>query len=150
MVDMGVDPFMVASSTLLVSAQRLCRRLCRHCKEVVKAPEERLFKIGLTEAEVSEGPVLYQAKGCARCNEGYSGRFALLETIPITDSIKRIVIDGGSALDVRNTAVEEGMVSLRRAALLNAIRGNTSIEEVLRITLSDRQVQLRRKDAADV
>jgi type IV pilus assembly protein PilB len=144
MVDMGVDPFMVASSTLLVSAQRLCRRLCTHCKEPISAPEERLLAIGLSEEEAASEPVLHQARGCTRCNDGYSGRFALLETIPVTDEIKRVIIDGGSALDTRRVALEQGMITLRRCALLNALRGNTSIEEVLRVTLSDRQLRQRR------
>ena len=138
MIDMGVDPFMVASSTLMVSAQRLCRKLCKHCKEEVHAPVRRLTNIGFTEEEAEADPVLYNAKGCPRCNKGYSGRFAILETLPMTDEIKRIIIEGGSALDIRNEALEQGMITLRRCAILNAIRGNTSVEEVLRVTLSDK------------
>ncbi len=138
MIDMGVDRFMVASSTLLVSAQRLCRRLCTHCKEEVHAPAERLLNIGFTEEEAGADPALFNAKGCSRCNKGYSGRFAILETLPMTDEIKRIIIEGGSALDIRTEALKQGMITLRRCAILNAIRGNTSIEEVLRVTLSDR------------
>jgi type IV pilus assembly protein PilB len=141
MVDMGVDPFMVASSTLLVSAQRLCRRLCKHCREPLAAPPERLLSVGFTEAEINANPTLFTGKGCGRCNEGYAGRFAILETLPMVDEIRRIVIDGGSALDIRNTALDRGMLSLRRCAILNAIRGNTSIEEVLRVTLSDRRMR---------
>lgn len=143
MVDMGVDPFMVASSTLLVSAQRLCRRLCPHCKEPLQAPPERLLSIGFTEAEVNQGPTLFSAKGCNRCTGGYSGRFAILETLPMSDDIKRIIIEGGSALDIRNTALANGMITLRRCAILNAIKGNTSIEEVLRVTLTDKRVRLQ-------
>jgi type IV pilus assembly protein PilB len=141
MVDMGVDPFMVASSTLLVSAQRLCRRLCPHCKEEVKAPAGRLLDIGFTEEEVAEDPSVWVAKGCTRCSNGYSGRFAILETLPMTDPIKRIIIEGGSALDIKIRALADGMISLRRCAILNAMRGNTSIEEVLRVTLSDRSIR---------
>jgi type IV pilus assembly protein PilB len=146
MVDMGVDPFMVASSTLLVSAQRLCRRLCKHCREPLEAPPERLRAIGFSDAEIEAKPVLYTGKGCSRCNEGYAGRFAILETLPMVDEIRRIVIDGGSALDIRNAALDRGMLSLRRCAILNAIKGNTSIEEVLRVTLSDRRM---RRDALE-
>jgi type IV pilus assembly protein PilB len=145
MVDMGVDPFMVASATLLVSAQRLMRRLCKHCKEPYEAPAERLRDIGLTEGEVESKPTLYRAKGCGRCNQGYSGRFAILETLPISEGIKRRVIQGDSAIEVRNTAIEEGMITLRRAALLNALRGNTSVEEVLRVTLSDQRAVFTQK-----
>jgi type IV pilus assembly protein PilB len=138
MVDMGVDPFMVASSTLLVSAQRLCRKLCPHCKEELHAPPARLLSIGFTEEEVAAEPAIYSAKGCSRCTGGYTGRFAILETLPMTDAIKRIIIEGGSALDIRKEALQEGMITLRRCAILNAIRGITSIEEVLRVTLSDK------------
>ena len=137
MVDMGVDPFMVASATLLVSAQRLVRRLCSRCREEVDAKPEKLRKLGYTEEEIKEGIQLYRAVGCSRCAAGYAGRFALLETLPVTESIKRMVIDGHSAIEIRHKALEEGMISLRRAALLNAMRGNTSVEEVLRVTLSD-------------
>ncbi len=139
MVDMGVDPFMVASATLLVSAQRLIRRLCSRCKEPYKVKPEKLRSLGFTEDEIREKPDMYRAKGCNRCAQGYAGRFALLETLPITEAIKRMVIDGHSAIEIRNKALEEGMISLRRAALLNAMRGNTTVEEVLRVTLADDQ-----------
>ncbi|MDF1700259.1 MAG: ATPase, T2SS/T4P/T4SS family [Planctomycetota bacterium] len=137
MVDMGVDPFMVASATLLVSAQRLVRRLCSRCREEIQAKPERLRELGYSEDEIKEGVKLYRAVGCSRCSAGYAGRFALLETLPVTEAIKRMIIDGHSAIEIRNKALEEGMISLRRAALSNAMRGNTSVEEVLRVTLSD-------------
>ena len=138
MIDMGVDPFMVASATLLVSAQRLIRRLCPSCKESYDPPAERLRELGFSDEEIKAKPKLHRPKGCGRCGQsGYAGRFALLETLPVTEGIKRMVIDGHSAIEIRNKALEEGMISLRRCAILNAIRGNTSIEEVLRVTLSD-------------
>ena len=140
MVDMGVDPFMVASATLLVSAQRLMRRLCPRCRGELDVKPEKLRTMGYTEDEIREGVQLYRAVGCNRCTGGYAGRFALLETLPVTEAIKRMVIDGHSAIEIRNKALEEGMISLRRCALLNAIRGNTSIEEVLRVTLGENAV----------
>jgi len=139
MVDMGVDPFMVASSTLLVSAQRLCRKLCPQCKEELEAPAERLRKIGFTEEEIENSRIVYRPVGCSRCTGGYAGRFALLETLQMTEDIKRIIIDGGSAIDIKIAALKQGMITLRRCAILNAIRGKTSIEEVLRVTLADRK-----------
>jgi type IV pilus assembly protein PilB len=139
MVDMGVDPFMVASSTLLVSAQRLMRRLCPHCKEPMKVPAERLIEVGYLEAEVATNPEVWRSKGCARCNAGYAGRFAILETLPMTEEIKKMVIDGHSSIELRAKAIEQGMITLRRAALLNALRGNTTIEEVLRVTLAEQR-----------
>jgi len=138
MIDMGVDPFMVASATLLVSAQRLARRLCKHCKAPMEdLPKERMLQVGFTEEEAETGQV-FQAVGCPRCKQGYSGRFALLETMPMVDDIKRRIIRGESALDLKAAALlDHGMISLRRCALLNALRGKTSIEEVLRVTMID-------------
>jgi type IV pilus assembly protein PilB len=147
MVDMGVDPFMVASSTLLVSAQRLIRRLCQHCKEAYQAPLERMRSVGYTEGDLINKPPLYKAVGCARCSNGYAGRFAILETLPVVEDIKRMIIDGHSSIEVRAKAIELGMITLRRAALLNALRGNTSIEEVLRVTLGEQRRDVQRAAA---
>jgi len=138
MVDMGVDPFMVASSTLLVSAQRLARRLCKYCKAPLEQPpKERLLTIGYTEAEAETGQI-FRPVGCPRCKNGYAGRFALLETMPLNEDIRRLVVEGKSAMDIKNRAMfEHGMITLRRCAILNTLRGNTSIEEVLRTTMPD-------------
>ncbi len=138
MVDMGVDPFMVASATLLVSAQRLARRLCKYCKAPLeRPPKERLIAIGCTEEEAETAEIL-KPVGCSRCKGGYAGRFALLETMPMIDDVKRMVIEGKSAMEIKNRSVlEHGMVTLRRAAILNMLRGNTSAEEVLRVTMAD-------------
>jgi len=137
LVDMGIDPFMVASSVVLVSAQRLARRLCDQCKEPFK-PKNRdnLIRAGFLEDEI-EDLTLYQAKGCRRCTDGYRGRFALLETLPVVDDIKRMVTEGASSLDIKHKALENGMLTLRRSGILNAIRGRTSIEEVMRVTMGD-------------
>ena len=138
MLDMGVDPFMVASATLLVSAQRLMRRLCKHCKKpMTNVPEERLLEIGFTDRDIQEGLDLFEPDGCSRCGQGYSGRFAILETLPMSDDVKRLIVEGQSALMIRNQGLKEGMVSLRRAALLNAGRGKTSVQEVLRVTMGE-------------
>ncbi|MCC7137922.1 MAG: Flp pilus assembly complex ATPase component TadA [Planctomycetes bacterium] len=139
MCDMGVDPFMVSSSTLLVSAQRLMRRLCEHCREPIAAPKDRLLAVGCTPDDVDRGPTLFRAVGCPRCSGGYAGRFAILETLPIRDDIKRLIVDGKGALDIRQRALETGMVTLRRCALLNALRGKSTIEEALRVTLDERR-----------
>jgi type IV pilus assembly protein PilB len=137
MVDMGLDPFMVASSTLVIAAQRLAKKLCDHCKEPVDVPVDRLIELGSSESDIPSDLQLFKAVGCNRCNSGYKGRFALLETMRMTDPIKRTIIDGKSALEIKDVALEEGMISLRRAGLNNAIRGRTSIEEVLRCSMGD-------------
>jgi type IV pilus assembly protein PilB len=128
----------VASATLLVSAQRLSRRLCKYCKAPLdKVPAERLTSVGFTEEE-AEAAQLFRPVGCPRCKGGYSGRFALLETMPLNEDIQRLVIQGKSALDLKNAAIRNhGMISLRRAGILNAIRGVTSVEEILRVTMAD-------------
>ncbi len=137
MVDMGVDPFMIATSVLLVSAQRLCRALCTECREEVEIPPERLLAMGLTEEEVESKPTFYKAKGCQRCTGGYKGRFALLETLPVSEEVRKVVIAGKSAVEIKNLGLEEGMITLRRCGLLNAMRGRTSLEEVMRVTMAD-------------
>jgi len=136
MIDMDVDPFLVGSATLLVSAQRLVRKLCQDCREPYEVPTDQLLEAGFTKEEAKES-TLYRPRGCNRCSNGYRGRFALLETMPMTDSIRRIVVKGGNALDIKKTALDEGMITLRRCAILNAIRGKTSLEEVLSVTMPD-------------
>jgi type IV pilus assembly protein PilB len=136
LVDMGIDPFMVSSSVLLVSAQRLLRKLCTECRAPFTPPRERVLEIGCKEEEV-ESAAFHEPKGCGRCKHGYKGRFAILETMRMREDIRRVVIQGGSALDLRAKALEYNMITLRRCALLNAMRGKTSIEEVLTMTLDE-------------
>jgi len=136
LVDMGIDPFMVASSVIMVAAQRLLRKLCTECREKFVPPRERLLEVGCKEDEIGGGNY-HKAKGCGRCKNGYKGRFAILETMRMRDAIRRVVIGGGSALDIRGKALEADMITLRRCALLNAIRGKTTIEEVLTMTLDE-------------
>ena len=138
MVDMGVDPFMIATSVLLVSAQRLCRRLCKECRGEMEAlPPERMVALGFTEAEAKSNPKIYRAKGCPRCTNGYKGRFAVLETLPMNEEIRQCIIKGKSAVDIKELALTQGMITLRRCGLLNVLRGNTSLDEVMRVTMVD-------------
>jgi type IV pilus assembly protein PilB len=136
MVDMGLDAFMVASSTLLICAQRLARKLCEQCKQPIDVPIERMISMGATEEEAKVatlfGPTL---EGCGRCAKGYKGRFAVLESLPFTEPIKRLVVKSSPLQEITEQAISEGMITLRRAAMLNAMRGKTSLEEVARITL---------------
>jgi len=137
LVDMGIDPFMVASSVVLVVAQRLARRLCPECKEpVAQVPKEILIQHGFTPEE-ADTCTLYRPKGCGKCTGGYRGRFAVLEPLSVNEEVKRLILDGGSAIDIKAKSLEQGMITLRRCAILNAIRGHTSLEEVLRVTMGD-------------
>jgi len=136
LVDMGIDPFMVSASVLLFSAQRLARRLCKECKEAYEPTGKVALEAGFTEAEC-KNLVLYRAKGCPHCKNGYKGRTALLETVPMTDALRRIIVGSGSTMDVKKQALGDGMLTLRRVGLLNTMRGVTSLEEILSITLRD-------------
>jgi len=139
MVDMGIEPFLVASSVLAVCAQRLSKKLCPDCRRVREEMPSRasLLDVGFTEEDCDTGITLYEPVGCGRCEKGYKGRFALLETMPINDELRRVIIRGGTAIDIKDCAAEQDMLSLRRVGLLNALRGNTSLEEVVRVTMGD-------------
>jgi type IV pilus assembly protein PilB len=138
LTDMGIDPFMVSSSLLCVGAQRLARRLCKHCRVKLEVPPRELLSVGFLESEL-EGLELFAPApdGCPRCKGGYKGRFAILETLYLDGELKRMVVEGRSASELKETAQRNGMLSLRRVGLLNAARGISSLEEVLSVTLED-------------
>ncbi|HVS11997.1 MAG TPA: ATPase, T2SS/T4P/T4SS family [Planctomycetota bacterium] len=137
--DMGVDPFMVASSLLCVGAQRLARRLCIHCRARIEVPAKELLSVGFLESELAGLEIYGPAPGgCPRCKDGYKGRFAILETLYLDGDLKRMVVEGRSAQELKSEAVRQGMLTLRRVGILNVIRGRTSLEEVLRTTLDDK------------
>ncbi len=139
LVDMGIDPFMVASSVVCVAAQRLVRRLCSHCQVPIEVPESELRSVGYTEEEIGNGIQLVgpHKGGCPRCKNGYRGRMALLETLYLDQELKRMIVEEKSAADLQNEGLRQGMLTLRRVGLLNAMRGTTSLEEVLRVTMGD-------------
>jgi type IV pilus assembly protein PilB len=137
MVDMGMDPFMVASSTLLICAQRLGRRLCPNCKKRVEISKDTLLRLGYTEEDLKLEMELYEPVGCPRCNSGYKGRFALLETMRMSEGIRRMVVDRAHLADIKKLALEEGMLTLRRCGLMNAMRGKTSLQEIEATTMAD-------------
>jgi len=130
MVDMGIEPFLVASSTILIMAQRLVRRICDNCKEEDKVPDDALTRIGL-----AKGTVVYKGKGCNRCGgTGYKGRQGLYEVMPITGILREMILDRSSTADLRKKAREDGMITLREDGLLKIEKGITTVEEVLRET----------------
>jgi type IV pilus assembly protein PilB len=140
LVDMGIDPFMVASSLLCIGAQRLARKLCTHCRvKLERLPQGELRSVGFLEEELETIEIYGPGpSGCARCKDGYKGRFAILETLYLEGDLKRMVIERRSAMEIKKEAIRLGMISLRRAGLLNVARGKTSLEEVLRTTLDDK------------
>ncbi|MBL8752995.1 MAG: Flp pilus assembly complex ATPase component TadA [Planctomycetes bacterium] len=137
MVDMGMDPFMVASSTLLIAAQRLGRKLCANCKRRVEISKDALLRLGFLESDFAQPMELYEPVGCPRCNNGYKGRFALLETMRMTEPVKRMVVEKAHVADIKKQALSEGMLTLRRCGLLNAARGKTSLQEIEASTMAD-------------
>jgi type IV pilus assembly protein PilB len=137
MVDMGMDPFMVASATLLICAQRLGRKLCANCKKRVDLPKDALLRLGYLESELEQPMELYEPVGCPRCNGGYKGRFALLETMRMSEPVKRLVVEKAHVADIKKQALSEGMLTLRRCGLMNAMRGKTSLQEIEASTMAD-------------
>jgi len=130
MIDMGIEPFLVASSTVLIMAQRLVRRICKNCKAEMELSAEALTDIGLPA-----GTTVYHGKGCEKCaGTGYSGRQGLYEVMPITSEIREQILDRASTAEIRRMAVKQGMLTLREDGLVKIQKGITTIEEVLRET----------------
>ncbi|HEY9404581.1 MAG TPA: type IV-A pilus assembly ATPase PilB [Pyrinomonadaceae bacterium] len=136
LMNMGIEPFLVATSVNLIQAQRLIRRVCVECKEPVPTPAEALVEIGFTAEEAREVKI-YKGRGCAKCNNtGYKGRVGLYEVMEITDDIRELILIGASALELRKRAVENGMLTLRSSGLVKIRNGVTTIEEVVRETVA--------------
>ena len=132
--NMGMAPFNIASSVILITAQRLARRLCPNCKTPIDIPRKALIQAGYTESELNTPWVSYKPVGCAMCNNGYKGRVGLYQVMPITEEIQRIILRDGSALDIAKQSELEGVRSLRQAGLHKVKLGLTSLEEVLAVT----------------
>ena len=134
LLNMNIEPILISSSVLVICAQRLVRRICQECKEPVDMPTQALLNIGFTEQDLKTLTV-YSGKGCKNCNyTGYKGRIGLFEVMPITTGIKELILSGGSILDIKQKAEQEGMLTLRQSGLNKIQAGITSIEEVLRET----------------
>jgi type IV pilus assembly protein PilB len=135
LMNMGIEPFLVATSVNLICAQRLVRRVCAQCKEEVKIPKKTLLRIGYNEDEIDKVNVS-KGNGCDRCSgTGYKGRVGLYEVMQITDEMRELILSGATAMDLRRQATKDGMITLRRSGLIKIMNGLTSIEEVLRETV---------------
>jgi len=135
MVDMGVKPYAIASSVSLIIAQRLARRLCDNCKEPVDIPGEALLKEGFSEADVNSGPTIFSAQGCNQCNAGYKGRVGIFQVMSVSDTIGRIIMEDGNAMQIADQATEEGVPDLRQSGLKKVKDGLTGLEEINRVTI---------------
>jgi type IV pilus assembly protein PilB len=133
LMNMGIAPYNITSSVTLVIAQRLARRL-HDCKRELQLPESALLAEGFRPDEIKDGFKLYEAVGCADCNEGYKGRLGIYQVMPMTEEIQKIVLAGGSAIAIAEAAERSGVNDLRRSALLKARNGITSLAEINRVT----------------
>jgi type IV pilus assembly protein PilB len=134
MRNMGIAPFNIASSVILITAQRLARRLCLNCKAPADIPRQTLIEAGFKEEEVDGSWTTYRPVGCSMCNGGYKGRVGIYQVMPISDEIQRIILRDGSAMDIAEQANKEGVRSLRQSGLHKVKLGLTSLEEVLACT----------------
>jgi type IV pilus assembly protein PilB len=135
LIDMGVKPYAIASSVSLIIAQRLARRLCSNCKEPVDIPAEALLKEGFTRADVEAGLTIYHAKGCNQCTAGYKGRVGIYQVMPCSETIGRIMMEGGNSMQIAAQAKAEGVADLRQSGLKKVKDGLTSLEEINRVTV---------------
>ncbi len=135
MLNMGIAPFNIASSVMLITAQRLARRLCKECKQPIEIPREALLQAGFNEEELDGTWTPYHAVGCEVCkNTGYKGRVGIYQVMPISEEINRIIMKGGDAIDIAQQARREGVRDLRQSGLLKVKQGLTSLEEVEAVT----------------
>jgi type IV pilus assembly protein PilB len=134
LLNMGVAPFNIAASVLLITAQRLARRLCENCKAPADYPREALLRAGFAETELDGSWKPYRAVGCSACNNGYKGRVGLYQVMPVTEAIQRIILAEGTSMDIANQAQKDGVRDLRQSGLLKVRSGATTLEEVISVT----------------
>jgi type IV pilus assembly protein PilB len=132
--NMGVPPFNIASSVMLITAQRLARRLCLNCRQPVDIPKSALSDAGFKGDDLDGSWKPYRAVGCSLCNLGYKGRVGIYQVMPITEEIQRIILRDGSALEISKQSELEGVRSLRQSGLLKVRQGLTTLDEVLAVT----------------
>jgi type IV pilus assembly protein PilB len=134
LANMGVAAFNIASSVLLITAQRLARRLCETCKTPADYPRESMLKAGYKPEDLDGSWKPYRAVGCSACNNGYKGRVGIYQVMPVTEEIQRIILTQGTAMDIAAQAQKEGVRDLRQFGLVKVRLGVTSLEEVITVT----------------
>jgi type IV pilus assembly protein PilB len=135
LMNMGIEPFLVATSVNLICAQRLVRRICTNCKEPLEVPEQAMLDAGFTQEELATTKISI-GKGCGTCNKnGYKGRVGLYEVMEINDELRELILVGASALELKKKAIDQGMLTLRKSGLTKVAMGQTTLEEVLRETV---------------
>jgi type IV pilus assembly protein PilB len=146
-VNMGIEPFMVTTSVVIIQAQRLVRKICKDCKFEIKPRAEQISQFGITPELLrrldlphinEKNMMFYKGKGCESCNNtGSKGRLGVYEVLMMSERLRDIILNGGSTDDIRRQAIEEGMLTLRESAMRKALTGMTSLEEVVRVTMGD-------------
>ncbi len=134
LANMGVPPFNIASSVLLIMAQRLARRLCEHCKAPEDLPREALLEEGFTEADLKSDFTIYKPVGCDLCTGGYKGRVGIFQVMPVSETMGKMIMEGGTSLQLEEQADKEGVDDLRRSGLRKVMQGITSLQELNRVT----------------
>jgi len=134
LMNMGVAPFNIASSVILITAQRLARKLCENCKAPADYPREALLRAGFAESDLDGSWKLYRAVGCSSCSNGYRGRVGIYQVMPISEEIQRIILTQGNAVDIAKQAQKEGVRDLRQSGLVKVRAGVTTLEEVISVT----------------
>jgi type IV pilus assembly protein PilB len=134
MRNMGIAPFNIASSVILITAQRLGRRLCGNCKQPADIPVEALLEAGFKEEEVDGTWTPYKPVGCGSCNNGYKGRVGIYQVMPISEDMQRMILADATAMEIAEQAVREGVRTLRRSGLIKVKQGMTSLEEIIAVT----------------
>jgi type IV pilus assembly protein PilB len=134
LLNMGVAPFNIASSVLLITAQRLARKLCETCKTPADYPREAMLKAGFSENDVDGTWRPFRAVGCSACNNGYKGRVGIYQVMPITEEIQKIILNEGTSMDIAVQAQRESVRDLRQSGLVKVRSGVTTLEEVISVT----------------
>jgi type IV pilus assembly protein PilB len=134
LANMGIPPFNIASSVLLIMAQRLARRLCEHCKAPDPLPKEALREEGFSDEDIATGFTTYKPVGCDLCTNGYKGRVGIFQVMPVSEAMGKIIMEGGTSIQLEKQAEEEGVYSLRKSGLRKVMQGITSLKELNRVT----------------
>jgi type IV pilus assembly protein PilB len=134
LLNMGVAPFNIAASVILITAQRLARRLCENCKLPADYPREALLRAGYRENDLDGTWKPFRAVGCSACNNGYKGRVGIYQVMPITENIQKIILEEGTAMDIAAQAQRDGVRDLRQSGLVKVRHGWTTLEEVISVT----------------
>jgi type IV pilus assembly protein PilB len=134
LMNMGVAPFNIAASILLITAQRLARKLCENCKAPADYPRDALLKAGFKAEDLDGNWKPFRAVGCSMCNGGYKGRCGIYQVMPITEEIQKIILSGGTAMQIAEQAAREGVRDLRQSGLLKVRAGATTLEEIISVT----------------